>query len=83
MRQEKRAPPLFASGPSSALQARVKEQPGWLHFPNALAMSGGVPLFYKGECVGGVGVSGVAEDDEILAQAVAVALDTDARRVLI
>lgn len=70
----------FRERPSSALQARVKEQPGWLHFPNSIAMSGGVPLFYKGECVGGVGVSGVAEDDEVVAKAVAAALDPDAEQ---
>jgi glc operon protein GlcG len=64
----------FRERPSSALEQRVKEQPGWLMFPNGLAMSGGVPLFYQGQCVGGIGVSGVAADDEMVAQAGAAAL---------
>jgi glc operon protein GlcG len=38
-------------------------------FPNSLPIAGGVPLFYEGECVGGVGVSGIADDDEPVAQA--------------
>jgi uncharacterized protein GlcG (DUF336 family) len=58
----------FRERPSSALQERVKERPGWLMFPNSLAMAGGVPLFYGDECVGGVGVSGIAEDDEKVAE---------------
>jgi uncharacterized protein GlcG (DUF336 family) len=59
----------FRERPSSALEERVKEQPGWLMFPNGLPMSGGVPLFYNGECVGGIAVSGIAHDDEPVAQA--------------
>ena len=39
--------------PSSALEARVKERPGFLTVPGALAVRGGVPIFYRGECVGG------------------------------
>jgi glc operon protein GlcG len=64
----------FRERPSSALEARVKEQPGWLMFPNGLPMSGGVPLFHDGECVGGIAVSGIAHDDEPVAQAGADAL---------
>jgi uncharacterized protein GlcG (DUF336 family) len=64
----------FRERPSSALEQRVKEQPGWLMFPNGLAMSGGVPLFHDGECVGGIGVSGIAEHDEVVAKAGADAL---------
>jgi glc operon protein GlcG len=59
----------FRERPSSALQERVKERPGWLMFPNSLPIAGGVPLFYGGECVGGVGVSGIADDDEKVAEA--------------
>ena len=43
-------------------------------FPNGLPMGGGVPLLYRGQCVGGIGVSGVAADDEAVAQAGAAAL---------
>jgi glc operon protein GlcG len=64
----------FRERPSSALEQRVKEQPGWLMFPNGLAMSGGVPLFHQGQCVGGIGISGIAADDETVAQAGAAAL---------
>jgi hypothetical protein len=64
----------YRERPSSALQERVKERPGWLMFPNSLPIAGGVPLFYGDECVGGVGVSGIADDDEVVAQAGAEAL---------
>jgi glc operon protein GlcG len=64
----------FRERPSADLQQRVKEQPGWLMFPNALAMSGGIPLMHRGECVGGIAVSGIAHDDEPAAQAGAGAL---------
>ena len=46
--------------PSSALEARVKERPGFLTVPGALAVRGGVPIFYRGECVGGVGCPATA-----------------------
>jgi uncharacterized protein GlcG (DUF336 family) len=59
----------FRERPSSALEQRVKEQPGWLNFPNGLPMSGGVPLFHERLCVGAIAVSGIAEHDEAAAQA--------------
>jgi glc operon protein GlcG len=65
----------FRERPSSTLEDRVKTKPGWLMFPNGLPMSGGVPLFYQGECVGGIAVSGIAEDDEIVALAGAAAFE--------
>jgi uncharacterized protein GlcG (DUF336 family) len=37
-------------------------------------MSGGVPLFHGKECIGGIAVSGIAEDDEKVAEAGAAAL---------
>ena len=43
----------FRERPSSSLEARVKERPGFLTYPNAIAVTGGVPLFYQGQCVGG------------------------------
>jgi glc operon protein GlcG len=57
----------FRERPSSALEDRVKDKPGWLKFPNGLPMSGGVPLFYERQCVGGIAVSGIAEQDEVAA----------------
>ncbi|MCZ7641489.1 MAG: heme-binding protein [Pseudorhodoplanes sp.] len=65
----------FRERPSSNLEARVKDRPGWLMFPNGLPMSGGVPLFYENECVGGIAVSGIAEDDEVVAMAGAKAFE--------
>ena len=38
-------------------------------------MSGGVPLFFNGECVGGIAVSGIADDDEVVALVGAEALN--------
>ncbi|MDE0029337.1 MAG: heme-binding protein [Deltaproteobacteria bacterium] len=64
----------FRERPSSSLEARVKERPGFLTYPNAIAVTGGVPLIYQGQCVGGVGVSGIADDDEVVAKAGAEAL---------
>jgi glc operon protein GlcG len=64
----------FRERPSSSLESRVKDRPGWLMFPNGLPMSGGVPLFFNGECVGGIAVSGIADDDEVVAMVGAEAL---------
>lgn len=61
--------------PSSTLEARVKERPGFLMMPNILAVRGGVPVFYAGECVGGIGISGLDVNDEIVADAGANALE--------
>jgi glc operon protein GlcG len=69
----------FRERPSSNLEERVKDKPGWLMFPNGLAMSGGVPLFFEGECVGGVAVSGIAEDDEVVALAAKAAFESSQR----
>lgn len=55
--------------PTAALEDRVKDRPGFLTYPNAIAVRGGVPVFYDGKCVGGVGVSGVGNNDEPVAQA--------------
>jgi glc operon protein GlcG len=65
----------FRERPSSALEERVKERPGFLMTPNQIGVRGGVPLFYKGECVGGIGVSGIGNHDEPTAQAGADALE--------
>jgi glc operon protein GlcG len=70
----------FRERPSSNLEERVKDRPGWLMFPNGLPMSGGVPLFHDGECVGGIAVSGIAEDDEKVAEAGAAALAAAIRK---
>jgi uncharacterized protein GlcG (DUF336 family) len=55
--------------PSSAFEARVKERPGFLMVPNCLGVEGGIPILYEGECLGGIGVSGIDHDDEPVAKA--------------
>jgi uncharacterized protein GlcG (DUF336 family) len=64
----------FRERPSSSLESRVKDRPGFLTYPKAIAVSGGVPIFYEKQIVGGVGVSGVADDDERIAKAGAESL---------
>jgi uncharacterized protein GlcG (DUF336 family) len=60
--------------PSSALETRAKDRPGFLMTPNCLPIRGGVPIFYNGELVGGIGVSGIDVNDEPVAQAGADAI---------
>lgn len=49
------------------LEDIAKDRPGTLTFPGRLPVQGGIPLFYEGECVGGIGVSGVKspEDEQV------------------
>jgi uncharacterized protein GlcG (DUF336 family) len=58
--------------PSAAFGKRVQERVGFLMAPNYLGVEGGIPLIHKGECVGGIGVSGIDHDDETIAIAGAV-----------
>jgi glc operon protein GlcG len=58
----------FRERSSASLEARVKDRPGWLMFPNGLPMAGGIPLFHGEECIGGIGVSGIADNDEVVAE---------------
>ena len=39
-----------------------------------VAWGGGVPIMYKGECVGGIGVSGLSEDEDIAIASMGAAL---------
>lgn len=49
---------------------RVEARPGFLSFPFGLPIQGGVSIFHQSQCVGAIGVSGVAsEEDEQLALA--------------
>jgi uncharacterized protein GlcG (DUF336 family) len=64
----------FRERPRSQLGARVKDDPGWLMFPNGIGMPGGVPLFAGSECIGAIAVAGIAHDDEPVAQVGADAL---------
>ena len=53
--------------PTKRLEEIVKDRPGMLGFPDRLALQGGVPIMHEGECVGGIGVSGVQshEDEQV------------------
>ena len=57
--------------PSKFFEDRIKERPGFVTFPTPGVMfQGGVPIIHQGECVGGIGVSGVqSHEDEQVAQA--------------
>ena len=59
--------------PSKALEEMVKDRPALGTFPNRAPVQGGLPIFYQGECVGGVGVSGVksSEDEQVAAAGIA------------
>jgi glc operon protein GlcG len=56
--------------PTKALEDIVKERPATVAFPGRVAVQGGLPIMYQGECVGGVGVSGAkSHEDEQVASA--------------
>jgi glc operon protein GlcG len=61
--------------PTKLWEERVKDRPAFLNYPAGLAIWGGVPIIYQGECVGAIGVSGVqSQDDEKIANAGVTAL---------
>ena len=56
--------------PSKFFEDRVKERPAFANFPAGLLIQGGLPIIARNECVGAIGVSGVAShEDEQVAQA--------------
>src|SRR6478609_6985432 len=56
--------------PSKFFEDRVKERPAFANFPAGILIQGAVPILVRGECVGAIGVSGVAShEDEQVAQA--------------
>jgi glc operon protein GlcG len=56
--------------PTKALEDMVKERPALLTFPRRLPVQGGLPITYRGEVVGAIGVSGVkSHEDEQVARA--------------
>jgi uncharacterized protein GlcG (DUF336 family) len=56
--------------PTKVLEDMVVERPALVGFPGQLRVQGGLPILVGGECVGAVGVSGVASrDDEQIARA--------------
>ena len=52
---------------TKVLEDVAKDRPATLSFPGRMPVQGGVPLMYQGECLGGVGVSGVKspEDEQV------------------
>jgi len=61
--------------PTKAMEDITASRPATVAFPGQLRVQGGLPLLYQGECVGAVGVSGVASDqDEQVARAGVAAL---------
>ncbi len=64
--------------PTKELEERMKDRPGFVNFlnpANLLQVQGGLPIIYKDECVGGIGVSGrPSHEDEIVARAGLVAI---------
>lgn len=60
----------LAKQPTKNIEDLVKERPGMLLFPDRLPLQGGLPILHNGECIGGVGVSGVkSHEDEVVAAA--------------
>jgi uncharacterized protein GlcG (DUF336 family) len=49
------------------LEDLVKERPATAMFPGRLSIQGGVPIIHEGQCLGGIGVSGVKspEDEQV------------------
>src|SRR5882757_10772090 len=61
--------------PSKFFEDRIKERPAFANFPAGLLIQGAVPIIVRNECVGAIGVSGVAShEDEQIAKAGAAAL---------
>jgi uncharacterized protein GlcG (DUF336 family) len=56
--------------PTKVMEDMVKERPALLGFPGQVRVQGGLPILVGAECVGAVGVSGVAShQDEQVARA--------------
>jgi len=55
--------------PSKFFEDRVKERPAFTSFPAGVMIQGALPIMHQNECVGSIGVSGVAshEDEQIAA----------------
>jgi glc operon protein GlcG len=65
----------LSGAPTKALEDVVKDRPAVALFPGRLPVQGGVPVIVDGQCVGGVGVSGVkSHEDEVVALAGAKAV---------
>jgi len=58
--------------PSKFFEDRVKDRPAFANFPAGILIQGAVPVIVRNECVGAIGVSGVAshEDEQVAAAGV-------------
>lgn len=60
----------IAKASTKTLEDIVKDRPAVALMPGRLPVQGGVPILHHGECVGGIGVSGVkSHEDEVVAMA--------------
>ncbi len=52
---------------TKAMEDMVKERPGVMMMPSRVPVQGGVPIMVNGECIGGIGTSGVKshEDEQV------------------
>lgn len=59
--------------PTKRLEEITRERNGMLRFPGRLPIQGGLPIMHDGDCIGGIGVSGVqsSEDEEVAAAGLA------------
>ncbi len=57
----------ISRGTTKGLEEVVKDRPATATFPGRLPVQGGVPVIFRGQCVGGIGVSGAKshEDEEV------------------
>ena len=57
----------LGKAPTKVFEDMVKERPAIALMPNRLPVQGGVPISHEGDCVGGIGVSGVKshEDEQV------------------
>ncbi|MEA2902977.1 MAG: glc operon protein GlcG [Alphaproteobacteria bacterium] len=61
--------------PSKMFEDRVKERPAFVSFPAGVLIQGGLPILVRNDCVGAIGVSGVASsEDEQIAKAGVIAI---------
>lgn len=58
--------------PSALIEKMVEEHPPYVRIPHLLPMAGGLPLVIAGECVGAVGVTGAALEQDLAVANVAV-----------
>jgi glc operon protein GlcG len=60
----------ISRGATKVLEEVVRDRPATATFPGRLPVQGGLPIVFRGQCVGGVGVSGAkSQEDEDVAKA--------------